>query len=730
MDLDALRHGNFSQLGEAITDWEEMTKKLATLKEDAQKNLKGKADRASWNGVNAQVSREFIDKTAQEFADAHTQADTITNILKDTRGELVGYHTQLTEAISRGDKKNLTVIDTGHGTFSVTGNTRPDWASDPSGKTSATNQQDVDDLRDEIQRILSKATESDNSAAKVLRLLVDQTKYGFSDAAYKDRDTAADAVEAADKLAKMAKHPDKMSAKDIAEFNRYLEKYHNDPLFSERFAEGLGGKGTIQFWTDMVDAHAGARGSELKSMEELQKNLSMTLATASFSDSDAMKAWKSDLLKEMNTSFHPDSKVPSQLNPVGALGSQVISSLMRQGEFDTEFLDDYRTRLFKQDRGAGDSDTDALWVKGYDHIDLVFGSGNGRDPLDGLFDALSHNPEAATHAFESKADLDHMLNTTRYTDRGASLGHALEAAVTGLGAGELNSTPPHSSTQVKIMANIMAAVADPDNGGSLVTKAMGASFGHMAAAYMPEISRELGGPNSEKVFLTTSDSPAGLDKTDVVRFLTQVSNDAGGRAAIRYGESIYTDSLLEAHMADPSLFHGSQTQVIHDIAYNSGMIEGIVGRAVADSDVASSVEMEKQENDAMAQQGEFFKAVLAGGVGMGAVALCPEGKFAEMGAGAGGGFFGQVASIAVDAMYDGKQQEGALDSSLYRTGKDLNAMQDSVNQQAQWAVQEAMKKHHSTLPADGTLDLVRNAANDGWRDSDGIMEDVEKRPSA
>ncbi|MFE0389439.1 hypothetical protein ACFW1F_36055 [Streptomyces bungoensis] len=207
---------------------------------------------------------------------------------------------------------------------------------------------------------------------------------------------------------------------------------------------------TLQFWTDIVNAHAGARGSELDSMEDMQRNLSMTLATASFSDSDDMKAWKSGLLREMNTSFLSESKTPFQ-NPVGALGSQVLSSLMRQGKFDTEFLDDYRTRLFKQDKGAGDSNTDALWVKGYDHIDLVFGDGNGRDPLEGLFDALSHNPEAATHAFESKSDLDHMLGSTVYTGRGESLGRALESAVTGVANGETSSmAPPHSAAQVKI----------------------------------------------------------------------------------------------------------------------------------------------------------------------------------------------------------------------------------------------------------------------------------------
>ncbi|MEU9989368.1 hypothetical protein AB0E10_21750 [Streptomyces sp. NPDC048045] len=140
MDLDALHHGNFSELGEAVTDWEEMTRKLATLKEDAQKNLKGKADKANWAGVNAKVSREFIDKTALEFTAAHTQAESITNILKDTRGELIAYRSQLVEAIAQGERKNLTVVDTGHGTFTVMGNTRPDWNSDPSGRTGATGQ--------------------------------------------------------------------------------------------------------------------------------------------------------------------------------------------------------------------------------------------------------------------------------------------------------------------------------------------------------------------------------------------------------------------------------------------------------------------------------------------------------------------------------------------------------------------------------------------------------------
>lgn len=45
------------------------------------------------------MTREFVDKTAGEFGDAHTQADSITKILKDTRSELVGCRDQLKETL-------------------------------------------------------------------------------------------------------------------------------------------------------------------------------------------------------------------------------------------------------------------------------------------------------------------------------------------------------------------------------------------------------------------------------------------------------------------------------------------------------------------------------------------------------------------------------------------------------------------------------------------------------
>ncbi|MEU0344692.1 hypothetical protein ABZ092_38635 [Streptomyces bobili] len=724
MDLDALRYGDFSKLGEAVTDWEQMTKKLGELQKDAESNLKAKADKAKWAGVNATVTREFIAKTAAEFADAHTQADSITKILSDTRGELIGFRSQLSDAISRGAQQHLSVIDTGEGTFTVTGNTRPDWASDPSGKTSATDQKAVDSLRDEIQAILSKATQSDNSAAKVLRLLVDQAKYGFTDASYADRDSAAKAVAAAEQLAKLARNPADMSLDDIAHFNRTMELYNGDSLFAEQFATRLGPKGTLQFWTEMTSAHAGVRGTELDTMKNLQKNLSLTLATASFSDSEAMQDWKKDLIAERNTNF----RAAKSFSPIGALGSQVISSLMREGQYDTEFLDEYREKMFKADKAAGKTNTDALWVKGYDGLDLVFGDGNGRDPLEGLFEGLSHNPEAATHAFESKADLDHMLGTTVYTDRGEFLGRALEAAMTGVAAGDLTQHAlPHSETQVRIMKNIMLAVAQPDGGADLVGRGLGDSFGNMAASYMPEISQTLAGHGSESVFITKSDDSDGLGNIrDVARFLSSVSTDPDGRAGIILGESIYTSALLESHLTDPSLFDGPQGQVIQNIGTNAGIIEGIVAHSVADDEVRTAVSGEKDYNDALKAKGDFAKTWIAIGLSNVSVPAAYGGEAMEV---VGGGMVGAIAGLAVDRVLQGQELKGLKDEALYTSAKHLYDSRDSVSQQTQWAASDTIARHHLDLPKDGTNDLIRNAVNDGWDGASEFLSGTKDRPN-
>ncbi|MGM9443962.1 hypothetical protein ACTAF0_27485 [Streptomyces murinus] len=90
---------------------------------------------------------------------------------------------------------------------------------------------------------------------------------------------------------------------------------------------------------------------------------------------------------------------------------------------------------------------------------------------------------------------------------------------------------------------------------------------------------------------------------------------------------------------------------------------------------------------------------------------------ATMGGLVGGGI-GAVAGAGVDRLIEGQQLEGAKDAALYHSSQDLFKMRDSVSQQTQWSVDDALARHHVDLPEDGIKDSVRQAVNDGWKDSD------------
>lgn len=725
MDMEALRHGNFATLGTAVEDWTGVIRRLTEMEKRSRDDLRSKANKANWAGVNAAVSREFINRTAGEFSDAVKQATSIRNILRDVRGELVGYRDELNRVIDRGWDKHLSVVGTKGGGFTVYVNVHPE----PDGSREA-----MTLLRDEIQGILTKATESDSTAGRALKALANHAEYGFSGGpVYKDRDAAADAMKAADEMAKIVKDPERRTGADLAKLNDRLKRYGQDPLFSERFALAAGPKETLQFWAEVTDRYAGVKGNQLHELQDLQKSLSLTLAAATYSDSAPMKEWKSDLINEGTSNFRADPANPIK-GPIGALGFQVISSLMGQGKYDSEFLEDYGKKLLKSDMapsGAVGMHTNDVWTSPDQSADLVFGKGNGRDPLIGFMSALSHNAEASISVFDDKSTLDHVLQSTKYTDRGESVGRALEAAVSGFEFGSVSNEPsPHSATQVEIMRNVMNAVAQPSGGAELVDKAIGANFGHMASGYMPEISQALTGRGSDSIFLTNSADPQGLDKSDVERFLYAVAQDDGGRAAIRLGETIYTSSLLEAHISDPSLFRGEESIPIKAIAINAGLVQGIVGHATADLEISGSLEAQKKENEALKSQGDLYKAIASAGVGMGAVALAPQHLSGQMVGAAGGGFFGGIVGLAVDRMMSGREVDDALDESLYASGKGLAHAQESVVSQTQDAAKDAVTRHGSEIPEDSRAYWILEGVNSGWTRSDQVLEDIHARPSA
>ncbi|MEU3289031.1 DUF6571 family protein [Streptomyces longwoodensis] len=390
MNFETLFHANFSLLDDAVTDWATLVRNLGELKKDAETNLHQAADKANWAGMNQQVSKEFIGKTAGEFADAHTQASTIHQVLSDTLGELRGYHRQLTTAVENGRKRSLSVFPSGDA-FMVTSSVPPQTAA--AGEPDRT--ADVTALRDEIQGILDKATESDNSAGTVLKALADQSELGFSDARYKDRDSAAAALKKADELARLAKKdPGELTTAEFDLLNAGLKQYANDHLFAERFATDLGARGTLDLWTGLNDVPgAGDVGQRRHDRyDDLQKSLGLTLATASQSDSAGMAEWKGRMVDLADKPVGRAGGFP--------LGAQVMTNLMRWGDYDDRFLVDYGDKLIETEKKFTGNGRHGAWSRtGGDPLLNRTGTDSGWDPMTGYLRALSNNPDAATEFF-------------------------------------------------------------------------------------------------------------------------------------------------------------------------------------------------------------------------------------------------------------------------------------------------------------------------------------------
>ncbi|MEV8624034.1 hypothetical protein [Streptomyces sp. NBC_01268] len=456
MDLDALRFADFSKLGTSAGDWDAMAKKLWELESDARDNLGGKAQKADWKGVNATVTREFIGKTAKEFADAATQATSIANILRDTHGELDGYKKQLNETISQALTRNLTVVGTGDGGFTVTMNIHPDRAAKGTTVPEHT-EADAISLRNEVQKILQQATESDTTAAQALTMLVSQTPYGFSDAAYYDRDRAAQAMQDAERIANLLKTKgDDLSPEEFDRLNKDLAAYKDDRLFQEKLATTLGPRGVLDFWADLSDGSDGGnlQRARLKELGDFQQNLSLVLAGATQSDSPAMRTWENDMVKLGEERI--------QTRGAHVYGYQLMSNLMRTGNWDDRFLNDYGNALVATEKKM--KLPDHYWNAGTPPTPKMnfIGEDFGRDPMTGFMKGLAASPDAATEFFNATQPDDnakyvlgdrHTFDDTPLNHKDGNsawdaTGAALAAAATGMNpndptAPQVDLTPEH-----------------------------------------------------------------------------------------------------------------------------------------------------------------------------------------------------------------------------------------------------------------------------------------------
>lgn len=761
MDLDTLRDANFRLLDDAVKDWSTLVKHLETLKKDAEDELHQAANKADWAGVNSQVTKEFVGKTAGEFSDAHTQATTIHKILDDTRGELKAYHRQLVDTIEGGRKSNLTVLGY-EGGFTVTTNVPPEArAAQDKG-----NQSEINTLRDQIQKILDKATESDTSARTVLQAIADQSKLGFSDASYKDRDSAAEAVKQADAMAKLArKDPKELSPKEFDRLLDGLNKYGDDGLFSERFATALGPQKTLEFWTGVNDPHRGnfELGRErLDSFDDLQRSLGMTLANATQSDSVAMTEWKRTMIDIGDKPIYGP-------NDGGPMGLQVMSNLLRTGDYDDRFLKDYGNKLMTTERkltGHGEHANIAWQNMVTTPLLNRIGEDSGSDPLTGYMKSLSNSPDAATDFFNqefiSRNAPDNPFERDRDGDgkKGKvtlsnfqylfeerewpketnlkgddlrtgenNLALALEAATTGHPAGEMPTidTPAHTREQSRLMESLVASIADdPERltGRGFMTD----SVGQITSEYLPDINRSMTDverdPDSDKwreveKLYPVAGSEAKLDHPSVSKLLFAVGQNSEGYAAVEVGQKAYMGKLMDYHL-NPELPEAQRLSedeelVIRQIAGRSGEVSGTLALGAQEYIGKEASDKDKEYAHAVAQK----KNIISGSVGT-LVGVSTSFIATPWVGAAVGGTAGTVTSTVLESVFKNAEAH-AMDQAQQTGGEFWQAGLTRNMTITEDAARTAADKYH-TMDTGDVGWTAREAARQGFINAGAIVD--------
>ncbi|MEV6316487.1 hypothetical protein [Streptomyces sp. NPDC051776] len=759
MDLDALRHANFKLLDEAVTDWSTLVNNLEKLEKSAREGLKGAANKANWTGVNATVSKEFIGKTAGEFDDAHTQATTIRNILRDTRDELKNYHTKLTEAIGRAQNDHIEVISGSNRGFTVRG-----------AKSSDVSDSKVTAVRDEIQKILSDATESDTSANAVLQAIANQSRLGFSDANYKDRDAAAAAAKEADELSKLAKKdPEDLSTAEFDRLNAGLKKYANDDLFAERFASKLGAKGTLDFWANINQSQVNPElGRERHDQfDDLQKNLSLTLANATQSNSAAMTDWTRQVV---DLGDKPVGRSG------GLLGVQVMSNLMRWGDYSDGFLKEYGHKLMETEKKFTDNGRHGAWRRvgsDFNHNLNRTGSDSGWDPMTGYLKGLSNSPDAATeffndtfvsknedHDFTHDTDNDgkegrrtlsnfdylfeerdwppEMNNEGDESNTGRNnLALALEAATTGHPAGEMPTadTPAHNAQQAKLFEDIVKSVSE-DPKRLTDHRFMSDSLGQISAEYMPDIHRGLHpGEEYEDKLFPVAGSAAKLGENDITRFLYSVGQDPDGYAAVNLGQHSYTTSLMEYHFRHPDAYvvdpastnSENLKKAIEDIARVAGEVEGTIAAGRAYEGELEGGAKDEDYNSVLEHASTWGGTAVGIGIGLGTAPFVGPGGIVA------GGVAGTAADEIIGAITDGLTKDSS-DEVIYRNGQEMDGTKEStyilVENASKKAAESAENPHPLIVAATATaaeqgFNNAKTNVSDAF-DGQGVPRQLEK----
>ncbi|MFF0429630.1 hypothetical protein ACFYUJ_35300 [Streptomyces sp. NPDC004520] len=640
----------------AADDWAALKGKLDTLAQDAQSTMAAKARDDYWRGVNAEVTKPFVDKTAKEFGDAAKAADGIAKVLADGHQAFKKAQDDLKRiAETEAPAKGFHVGADG----TVTAKEPLSQIKDPGARHDPDFQElvrkehaDIQAMEERIKAILEVCTEADVACSNALRANNTGDKHNFSDPKY----TSLDAEEA-QRAVDLAKKGRDISHEELMRLNELLKDNSGSKEFSRAFYDGMGPKGALEFFgqlsTDTYD-YSKVDKQRLADVQELQKNLGLNLATATQGGDAWTEKWSADMRK-LGTERIPLIKYDN--NP--AYGYQLLGGIMRYGDYDKKFLvpiAEHVAQLHAKDPYLFANSKPMLAGGLQNQYNPSGVNGSGFDPMISMLEALGHSPEASKDFFSKdptsynqdgsvggtvdldpkkdgaqKSYLDYFQNkdyeffpdieghnpddwkkTAEYMPD--ALGHALEAATTGHGWDDPNPQLHRDEKSAEIMKQVI------DSYGTNTElreqhKPLMDSLGRMGAAYIDDLNYSTfnfgdsgDALHRDKLFPGNSDGSSRTDFGEAasLRFMNAVASDENGYKSMSAAQQVFEASGIKALEGDK----GSALAFAH----NATKVHGILDESRIAQISIDFKDQEDAKNLELEKQAEWRKTAVSGGV--------------------------------------------------------------------------------------------------------------------
>ncbi|MER8044228.1 DUF6571 family protein [Streptomyces sp. NPDC094032] len=661
LTYDNVMQAPLAKLKSAVDHWSEMRTRLDRLAEDARTTMAAKAKDDYWRGMNAEVTKPFVDKTAKEFADAAKAAGGIHGILREGYEAFKKAQGDLrkivdTEAPAQGLRVTqsgvVAVLDPIGGMNDAELRRDPDYLALIRKEEEA-----VGAMQQRIDAIIETCDDADVACSNALKANVTGDKHNFSAPRYGSLD-----AEEAQRALDLAKKGREISHDELDRLNELLADNSSSKAFARAFYDGLGPKGSLEFFGQLsMDTYEHGQLDEqrLSDVRELQRNLGLNLAQATQGGDGWADQWSSEMRKL------GAERIPLARNDYNApFGYQLLGGILRYGNYDSKFLvpiAEHVAQLHAKDPKmfAASKSFGGLH---HDPFNPSGANGAGYDPMVPVLEALGHSPRAAKEFFSTDATSyerdgakggDFTLG--KYPDGSAktylslftdekyaffpdvdgqhpdeakkardfmpdALGHALESATLGHAWDDSDPKLVRDATS----AGIMREVVDTYGNAKFLKEhhsALADSLGTMAAGYIDDLNwslsenvgRTVFGPRGTEQELLQGHPDFG--QKGAIAFLSALGQHPDAYATVSAAERVYVTSVLERELGE----HGRLVEGRGQAAVSTGaMMQGLLDHARGSQIEAEGLKVQEDYEKAQEARGAWIEfgttAAIAAGV--------------------------------------------------------------------------------------------------------------------